>query len=185
MQALPANPNLDWLRKAAKRQLSELRAAQPKPAASGPARRRQRYGFKSWRALKAHVDDINLGRERDHMFAAAHAAISKPCDAPSGRASILRRPTRTGAPCIRSPRSCVSRRSSYSCAMPCGATRPADEAEAVRGILRAAQSGDVAALRTHLDAHPALIDALGGDDFQRPPRCTLRCCAISTAPFAC
>ena len=48
-----------------------------------------------------------------------------------------------------------------------GVTRPADEADAVRGILRAAQSGDVAALRARLDAHLALIDALGGDGFQK------------------
>jgi hypothetical protein len=28
-QALPANPNLDWLRKTAKQRLAELRAKQP------------------------------------------------------------------------------------------------------------------------------------------------------------
>ena len=56
-QALPANPNLDWLRKTAKQRLAEMRATSPTP---GCTRRSLRiandYGFKSWRALKAHVD---------------------------------------------------------------------------------------------------------------------------------
>jgi hypothetical protein len=74
-QALPANPNLDWLKKAAKQRLAELRANQP------GARLHQAqlaiandYGFKSWRALKAHVDGINPAfREPDPVFAAARA----------------------------------------------------------------------------------------------------------------
>jgi ankyrin repeat protein len=34
--------------------------------------------------------------------------------------------------------------------------------QAIRALITAAQTGDVAALRTHLDEHPHLIDALGG-----------------------
>ena len=56
-QALPAKPHLEWLRKAAKLRLAELRAEKPE------ARLHQAqlavandYGFKSWRALKIHVD---------------------------------------------------------------------------------------------------------------------------------
>ncbi len=58
-QALPAKPDLDWLRKAAKARLAELRSRRP------DAKLHQAqfavandYGFRSWRALKAHVDGI-------------------------------------------------------------------------------------------------------------------------------
>src|SRR5262245_55220056 len=56
-QALPARPNLDWLRKTAKQQLHELRKDNPgaKLATAQLALARQ-YGFRSWRALKAEVD---------------------------------------------------------------------------------------------------------------------------------
>jgi len=56
-QALPARPNLDWLRKTAKQQLHELRKSNPdaKLASAQLALARQ-YGFRSWRALKAEVD---------------------------------------------------------------------------------------------------------------------------------
>jgi len=58
-QALPARPNLDWLRKTAKDHLRELRAQDPtrKLAEAQFAVARQ-YGFSSWRALKAHVDQL-------------------------------------------------------------------------------------------------------------------------------
>ncbi len=57
-QALPARPNLDWLRKSAKDLLRELRVKDParKLADAQYALARQ-YGFSSWRALKAHVDE--------------------------------------------------------------------------------------------------------------------------------
>jgi hypothetical protein len=55
-QALPAKPNLDWLKKTAKQRLVQLRISQ------SDAKLRQAllavahdYGFKSWRALKSHV----------------------------------------------------------------------------------------------------------------------------------
>jgi ankyrin repeat protein len=57
--SLPENPNLDWLRKQAKRRLDELRVATPDAKLSDAqfdvARQ---YGFASWRALKAHVDGL-------------------------------------------------------------------------------------------------------------------------------
>jgi ankyrin repeat protein len=169
MQALPANPNLDWLRKAAKRQLSQLRAAQPQ------ARLHQAqhavassYGFKSWRALKAHVDAVNLGRGRDRVFAAARAgdietvrrAIASGFDPATQDADG--RTLHQVAKELRHEAIELMVRDAQA-----GITRPADEAEALRGILRAAQSGDVAALRAGLDAHPELIDALGGDGFPK------------------
>ena len=62
---LPARPRMEWLRKAAKQHLAELRAAEPTArladAQLGTARR---YGFGSWRRLKAHVDAINTDAVR-------------------------------------------------------------------------------------------------------------------------
>ncbi len=59
--SLPDDPNLEWLRKAAKRQLAELRRSDPgaKLAIAQLALARQ-YGFASWRALKSHVDSLTL-----------------------------------------------------------------------------------------------------------------------------
>jgi catechol 2,3-dioxygenase-like lactoylglutathione lyase family enzyme len=60
-KALPAQPHIDWLKKAAKQQLDELRARDPSAklhqAQLAVARD---YGFASWRALKAHVDARSL-----------------------------------------------------------------------------------------------------------------------------
>jgi len=56
-QALPARPNLDWLRKTAKQQLHELRKTNPDAKlASAQLALARRYGFRSWRAMKAEVD---------------------------------------------------------------------------------------------------------------------------------
>ena len=60
-KALPAQPHIDWLKKAAKQRLEELRAGDP----SAKLAQAQRdiavgYGFKSWRTLKAHVDALGL-----------------------------------------------------------------------------------------------------------------------------
>jgi uncharacterized glyoxalase superfamily protein PhnB len=60
-KTLPAQPHIDWLKKAAKDQLDELRARDPAAklhqAQLAVARD---YGFPSWRALKAHVDARSL-----------------------------------------------------------------------------------------------------------------------------
>jgi ankyrin repeat protein len=63
-QALPARPNLDWLRKTAKQELHELRKTSPdaKLASAQLALARQ-YGFRSWRALKAEVDRLQSGEQ--------------------------------------------------------------------------------------------------------------------------
>ena len=59
-QALPARPNLDWLRKTAKDQLRELRAQDPaRKLADAQFALARQYGFSSWRALKAHVDQLH------------------------------------------------------------------------------------------------------------------------------
>ncbi len=57
--ALPARPNLEWLRKTAKQQLRELRSRDPAAKlADAQLSLARKHGFSSWRALKAHVDSL-------------------------------------------------------------------------------------------------------------------------------
>ena len=61
VKSLPPRPDLEWLKKAAKQRLADLRA----DVADAKLHQAQRavaeeYGFKSWRALKAHVDAASL-----------------------------------------------------------------------------------------------------------------------------
>jgi ankyrin repeat protein len=57
--SLPDAPNLEWLRKQAKRRLSELRQAAPDAKlADAQFDVARQYGFSSWRTLKAHVDSL-------------------------------------------------------------------------------------------------------------------------------
>jgi ankyrin repeat protein len=76
-QALPARPNLDWLRKTAKQQLHQLRKTNPDAKLAGAqlAVARQ-YGFRSWRALKAEVDRRQaLASSGDQTVAALLRAV--------------------------------------------------------------------------------------------------------------
>ncbi len=58
---LPDAPNLEWLRKQAKRHLDELRTVNPDAQlADAHFDLAKRYGFSSWRALKAHVDSLSI-----------------------------------------------------------------------------------------------------------------------------
>jgi ankyrin repeat protein len=58
---LPDAPDLDWLRKQAKRRLRELRRVQPDTRlADAHFALAKDYGFPSWRALKAHVDSLTI-----------------------------------------------------------------------------------------------------------------------------
>jgi ankyrin repeat protein len=78
-QALPARPNLDWLRKTAKQQLNELRKGNPdaKLATAQLALARQ-YGFRSWRALKAEVDRLQaLASSGEQATAALLRAVGR------------------------------------------------------------------------------------------------------------
>ena len=60
-QSLPANPNLSWLRKQAKRLLDELRRADPAAQlADAQFDLAKAYGFSSWRALKTHVESLTI-----------------------------------------------------------------------------------------------------------------------------
>jgi ankyrin repeat protein len=58
---LPDNPNLDWLRKQAKRHLDELRKTNADAQlADAQFEIAKRYGFSNWRGLKAHVDSSSV-----------------------------------------------------------------------------------------------------------------------------
>src|SRR4051812_8460828 len=165
-QALPANPNLDWLKKTAKQRLVELRAGR------SDARLHQAqlavahdYGFTSWRALKSHIDGMApTWRDRASIFKAARA----------GEVETVRRALASGFDPATPD---VDGRTVHQIAKDCGHealevlvrdvqggrnARPDQEVQAIRAIMTAAQSGDLDALRAGLDAHPELIDALGG-----------------------
>ncbi|HEY4215186.1 MAG TPA: ankyrin repeat domain-containing protein [Steroidobacteraceae bacterium] len=58
--ALPPRPNLDWLRKTARQQLKAARLTQPDATLSDVQfELARKYGFSSWRSLKAHVDETH------------------------------------------------------------------------------------------------------------------------------
>ena len=59
--SLPDAPNLEWLRKQAKRRLAEFRKTSPDAKlADAQFDLAKQYGFASWRALKAHVDSLTV-----------------------------------------------------------------------------------------------------------------------------
>lgn len=164
-QALPAQPDIHWLKKTAKQRLTELRSREPTSrlhqAQLAVARD---YGFPSWRALKTHVDglaDAKAGRAR--VFAAARAgdveAIRRAFDSGFDPATLdvdgrtiqqIAKEHRHGA--IEVLARGLRERN----------TRPEAEAKALHAIMSAAQSGNVAELGAGLDAHPDLVDAMGG-----------------------
>ena len=68
-KTLPAQPHIDWLKKTAKERLQELRASDPSAKLALAQREvANDYGYKSWRALKGHVDTVSLAGK---MVAAA------------------------------------------------------------------------------------------------------------------
>src|SRR5262245_33560290 len=164
-QALPAQPNIEWLKKAAKQRLAELRAHNP-GAKLNEAQRAvaNDYGFKSWRALKAHVDArVSSLREHERVFDAARA----------GNIDVVHRAFAAGFdPATRD----LDGRTVHQIAkerrheaiellarnLQESNTRPEHELRTIRAIIGAAQSGNIAELASQLDAHPKLIDAMGG-----------------------
>jgi ankyrin repeat protein len=164
-QALPANPNLDWLKKTARQRLVQLRSSEP----NARLHRAQfalahDYGFTSWRALKSHVDSIAPAfRDRDRIFEAARAgdvaAVRRafasgfdPATPDSDGRTVHQIAKDRGHEAIE-----ILARNLQG-----GKTRPDDEMQAIQAVMRAAQSGDLNALRAGLDADPEWIDALGG-----------------------
>ncbi len=92
--ALPDAPDLDWLRKQARRRLAEMRGSRPDAKlADAQLELARRYGFPSWRALKAHIDSLSVdGR----LFEAARtgdvAALAAMLDAHPERLHARARP---------------------------------------------------------------------------------------------
>src|SRR5262249_4558218 len=69
-KVLPAQPNLEHLKNEAKQRLEGLRAQAPHAQLTEAQLAVARgYGFASWRALKAHVDEVT----RKRVCAAARA----------------------------------------------------------------------------------------------------------------
>ena len=93
-QSLPDNPNLDWLRKEAKRRLEELRRENPDAQlADAQFELAKEYGFASWRALKAHVDSLTVDGQ---LFDAAEkgdvARLSQLLDEQPGKLTARKPP---------------------------------------------------------------------------------------------
>ena len=169
--ALPINPNFDWLKKAAKKRLAALRATKP-DAKLHQAQRvvANDYGFKSWRTLKAHLDAIRaVPHEHDRIFAAARA----------GDVEVVRRafalgfdpatPDADGRTVHQIAKDLRHEAIELLARDVQGgrSARPEQEARAIQDIISAAQAGDVSALGACLDAHPELIDALGGSGYAK------------------
>lgn len=156
---------IDWLRKAARRRLAELRAGQP-DARLHEAQRAvaNDFGFRSWRALKAHVDTAKQSLAgRDRVFDAARAGDTEAVRRALASGFDPWAPDRDG----RTLHQIVKERRHEAIELlardaQAADTRPQADIEAVQAILAAAQSGDVDTLRRHLDARPDLMDALGG-----------------------
>jgi ankyrin repeat protein len=164
-QALPARPNLDWLKRAAKERLSELRASEPASKLySAQLLVARDYGFKSWRELKSRVDELvsSLGEDRQ-VFEAARV----------GDVEAVRRAVASGFdPAIPD----ADGRTLYQIAkerghgtievlvrdLRQGDTRSEIDMRALRAILSAAQSGKLSEVSTLLDKRPDLIDVMGG-----------------------
>ena len=95
--SLPDSPDLDWLRKQAKRRLRELRQANPGARlADAQLALAKEHGFPSWRALKAHVDSLTIDgrlfeaareRRRRHPGRAARRAPRQAARARRSRTS--------------------------------------------------------------------------------------------------
>jgi ankyrin repeat protein len=169
--ALPANPNFEWLKKAARRRLAELRATKSEAKLHQAQRAiANDYGFKSWRSLKAHLEALDARpHAHERVFAAARA----------GDVDLIRRAFASGfdpatpdadgrtihqiAKDLRHEAVELLARDAQGGR----SARPEQEQRAMHAILSTAQAGDVSALAAGLDAHPELIDALGGRGYAK------------------
>lgn len=160
-RALPAQPSLEHLKNEAKQRLKALRAQHPRAQLTDAQLAVAReYGFASWRALKAHVDDVT----RKRVFAAARA----------GDVETVRRAFEGGFdPSFTDD----DGRSIHQIGKAGGNSaiellarefqepreRPAALKQAVSAILNAAEKGHADELGRLLDDHLDLIDARGSD----------------------
>ena len=168
-RALPANPNLDWLRKAAKRRLAELRANEPGAKLhQAQLAVAQDYGFRSWRALKAHIDALAPAPSRqDRVFAAARAGDVEAVRRAFASGFDPLTPDSDGRTIFQIAKELRHEAVEMLARDVQGGrpTRPEPMQQALQDIVVAARDGDVAALAARLDVHPELIDELAGRGF--------------------
>jgi ankyrin repeat protein len=164
-RVLPAQPNLEHLKNEAKQRLKALRAQAPQAQLTEAQLAVARdYGFASWRALKAHVDEVT----RKRVFAAARAGDVEtvrrafeggfdPSLTDDDGRTIHQIGKAGGNEAIELlARNFQERRD-----------RPAAVEQAVSAILDAAEKGRADELGRLLDAHLDLIDARGGNFWGR------------------
>jgi ankyrin repeat protein len=164
-QALPANPNLDWLKKTAKQRLVQLRTIKPDAKLyEAQFALAHDYGFTSWRALKSHIDSVTpTFPDRKRVFEAARAGDVEAVRRAFASGFDPGTPDADGRTVHQ-----IAKQLGYEAIeilardVQGGKTRPDDEMQAIQAVMRAAQSGDLDALRAGLDANPEFIDALGG-----------------------
>jgi ankyrin repeat protein len=158
---LPDRPSLEHLRNEAKQRLRELHVRNPAAKlADAQLHVARAYGFPSWRALKAAVDE----RERARVFQAARA----------GDAAAVRRALEGG---FHPGTTDAAGHTLHQVAKVLGHTevelllryhqerdeRPAGVKRVVEALQSAAEHGRVEDLRDRLDAHPELLDARSVD----------------------
>jgi ankyrin repeat protein len=165
VRALPAQPSLEHLKNEAKQFLKALRAQQPRAQLTEAQHAVAReYGFASWRALKAHVDEVT----RKLVFAAARA----------GDVATVRRAFEAGFdPSFTDE----DGRTIHQIGKAGGneviellardfqvrRDRPVAVERTIKAILDAAEKGRVDELDRLLDAHLDLIDARGNNFWGR------------------
>jgi ankyrin repeat protein len=170
-QALPEHPDLAWLKKAAKKRLAQLRAVKPSTRLyQAQLAVANDYGFPSWRALKAHLDGLDPDLYRDdRAFNAARAGDVEAIRRAFAAGFDPSTPDRDGRTIHQIAKELRHEAIELLARDVQGGhgARPEAEQQALQDIASAAQSGDVAALRAGLDAHPELIDALAGRGFEK------------------
>lgn len=156
-QALPADPDIAWLKKTAKQRLRTLRTADPTARLHQAQLDLARdHGFPSWRALKVHIDGLSVfaaARSGDaDMVARALARGFDPYTTDAGGRTIHQIAKDLGREKVE-----IVVRNHHA-----RETRAKAVVEAIDGILQVAATGPATLLAERLDAHPELINALGG-----------------------
>jgi ankyrin repeat protein len=93
-RGLPDAPDLEWLRKEAKRRLREMRTDDPDAKlADAQLKLAREHGFSSWRAMKAHVDSLTVdGQLFDAAKAGDVATLAQLLDEHPDRLTIRGKP---------------------------------------------------------------------------------------------
>ncbi len=182
-RTLPTRPSLEHLRNEAKQRLKALRSESPQAKLAGAQLALAReYGFASWRALKAHVDNI-VGKDaparpdREQVFAAAGAGdvatVRRAFEAgfdPATTDDDGRTVHQIGKADRHEAIELLAREFQGR------ETYPPEVRQAVRAILVAAQEGRADDLDRLLDTHPDLIDARGGEFLKQTALHRAVCC---------